>query len=123
MDEIHAHPLGFGFLDSNEHKDLFKKIADSTELPKDITDANNHPVFDEASSLATALGRSMAAASVEHPLAGALTLNADALVHQINEYESSDDALYKFEEERLNKLVDAEQKKEQDAFQLQQKEE
>jgi hypothetical protein len=120
MDEIHAHPLGFGFLDSNEHKDLYNSIAGATDLPKDVTDANAKPqVVDETSTLAMALGKSMAAASVEHPLAGALTLNADALVNQINEYESGNDALYKFEEERLNKLVDAEQKKEEDAFQLQ----
>lgn len=56
LDEIHAHPLGFGFLDNNDHKDLFKTIADATDLPKDVTDANAKPQIDATSSLAMGLG-------------------------------------------------------------------
>jgi hypothetical protein len=55
LDEIHEHPLGFGFLNDNAHKDLFKQIADSTELPKDVTEGEAKPV-DPMATAAMGLG-------------------------------------------------------------------
>ena len=119
MNDVHEHPLGYGFLSNNDHKDLFKTLSDAVELPTDVTQANlMKPQRDAAATMAAGLGQMIAVASVQHPLAGALTVNADALVKQINDYESGDDALYKFEEDRLTKLVDAEKTKEAESLEI-----
>ena len=81
MNDVHEHPLGYGFLSNNDHKDLFKTLSDAVELPTDVTQANLlKPQRDAAADMAAGLGQMIAVASVQHPLAGALTLNADALV-------------------------------------------
>ena len=52
-------------------------------MPKDVTNANAVPVADEVQS-AMGLGQAIAAASVQHPLSGAVATNADFLTKQIN---------------------------------------